>query len=166
MANEVKGNAEKEKADQRLNVDIHLLGTILTNKSPTNDKAAEGDQKKEVTNVSRSRRVGRWVWARLASSEFWTAAATVIIAAFTIELYCVSTQQGKTMRQQLEFSERPWIAEQITLISPPLIFEKDGGSSIVKMVMENNGNSVAINVHPLCELGAPVNDWKRERSHV
>jgi hypothetical protein len=32
-------------------------------------------------------------WTVLSSSSFWTALATIVIAGFTIALYCVSTRQ-------------------------------------------------------------------------
>jgi hypothetical protein len=47
----------------------------------------------------------RYIRATLISSNFWTAAATVVIALFTVELYCVSSSQWKTMQQQLNDSE-------------------------------------------------------------
>jgi hypothetical protein len=125
MADEIKGDGEKQKTDQRLNVNVQISGTVLTNKAPTNDKTAESNQEKEVTKVAWSRRIGRWVWAILTSPEFWTAAATVVIAAFTVELYGVSNRQGQTMDRQLEMSERPWLSAGVKIIGP-LIFDQTG----------------------------------------
>ena len=41
----------------------------------------------------------------LTSSDFWTAASTIVIAVFTVELYCVSNRQWQTMQRQLRDSE-------------------------------------------------------------
>lgn len=62
---------------------------------------------------------GVWRWfARLKvdPSACVTAIATLVIAAFTAELYRVSNRQWQTMQRQLEWSERPWVTiDNVTL---------------------------------------------------
>jgi hypothetical protein len=55
--------------------------------------------------------------------------------------------------EQLILSERPWIAMEVALVSP-LTFTEKSGSMFVQVSLKNIGNSVAVNVHPFCKLGA------------
>lgn len=80
----------------------------------------------------------------LTSSGFWTAAATIVIATFTIELYCVSNHQWQTMKRQLDISERPWISLDKLVIVDPLTFKEKGGFITIGGILKNTGHSVAV----------------------
>ena len=54
-----------------------------------------------------------WLKEILSSSGFWTALATVVIAAFTVELTCVSNRQWQTAQRQLDDSENAQAANLV-----------------------------------------------------
>jgi hypothetical protein len=65
----------------------------------------------------------------------------------------LTAQSIDLARRQLELSQRPWLAMEVSLASP-LTFTDKYGSMFAKVSLKNIGNSVAVNVHPFCKLGA------------
>jgi hypothetical protein len=73
----------------------------------------------------------------------------VVLVIYTIINYWLY----RSTHEQLYLSQRPWIAMEVSLASP-LTFTDKAGSMFVNVHLKNIGNSVALNVHPFCKLGA------------
>ena len=75
----------------------------------------------------------------LTSSDFWTAASTIIIAVFTVELYCVSNRQWQTSQQAINLSQLTTIAE---VGNPDATKIVDGQTTLT---FKNTGQTKALN---------------------
>lgn len=80
-----------------------------------------------------------------AHNSFVTALATVAIAVLTWSYVTYSEKQWKTMQQQLDLSQRPWIEPKLQVTSP-LIFENNRWRLDLDETLENHGSTVAMNV--------------------
>ena len=113
-------------------------------KAPTNKQAEDrSDPNADGHGTSWYGKCGRYLVALLLSSTFWTAGATIAIAAFTYELAYISGRQWQTMNQQLDLEQRPWLSADVKILGP-LTFDATGnGNMLVSIAIENTGHSPA-----------------------
>jgi hypothetical protein len=98
------------------------------------------------------------------SWEKWITIITVIFDGLLFAATCsyvyVSDKtlsqiraQASVAAQTLELSQRPWIAEEVSITLPLTFNDKsENGGGAVTLSLKNVGHSVAINVHPFCNL--------------
>ena len=95
------------------------------------------------------------------SGEFWTAAATVVIAIFTIVLACVTRTQARLSRDALIHRDRAFVFVTTINLSP----ERDENGAIVSFIFlvewKNSGNTPTKNMFYRDTMGsfdAPITD--------
>lgn len=90
----------------------------------------------------------RWMDAH---HGFMTFVATAVITWLTWNIAVYSRNQWRTMEQQLDLSQRPWVEPKMVTISP-LVFQNGRWSANVNSVLKNHGESVALNVGHYAEM--------------
>ena len=115
---------EKNQSNKRL--DVRVEGTVHLSGEPISKQSAQETNRNQPNTEDMRpwwKKTGSYLFLLLTSSSFWTAIATLVIAAFTVELYCVSNRQWQTMQKQLEISERPWVTVDNVVLTEPLNWE-------------------------------------------
>ncbi len=115
-----------------------------------------------------------WIWSILSSASFWTAAATVAIAAITFAYTFYAKRQWEEMHkanevsvrnikiaeqtlkdseQQFAISHRPWCAfAELPKVESVLKFDNEGGHLEISYTIRNGGTAPAISVATIQEL--------------
>lgn len=83
---------------------------------------------------------------------FMTFLATATIAWLTWTYVDYSGRQWQTMQQQLELSQRPWISPTHALTTPLVIDNTGGVSLTLRELLENTGESVALDVSSWADM--------------
>jgi len=147
MPTDPDSDAPKKKPEQYLNVRIE--GKVAINEEP---KAQEGAA--ENAEPEKRREQIAWYtrffrWAKADPNAFFTMLATIVMAIFTGELYCVSNRQWQTMlaanqasQDALHITERPYVSigtKDGTLIDLPT------ANTPLRIYFVNSGHSPAMN---------------------
>lgn len=101
-------------------------------------------ENKKSRRIQLATAIGTWS-AVLAASVYAGIAA---YQACQMRIATVASQQSVIIaRKELELSERPWIAAEVSLVGP-LVFDANGAHVTIRIDIKNVGHSVALNVMP------------------
>jgi hypothetical protein len=144
MVDEPASKHEQAQANQGA-----AASSTISNKIPTTDETNEGSPPNPICERLIVRCVLTRIWIIFSDSSFWIAAATVVIAAFTIVLACVSQRQWTELKRSddnaerfFELSETPYVFVKDLELNAPQPDAKITGS--IQVI--NEGNLPALNL--------------------